>query len=139
MQLLWITIEYYRAIVVIICSRKNGNSVGGTFLDASLHGVHAMKSRVVKRSIVLSSQKTSVSLEDPFWEALKEIAERKSVSLSKLLGQIDQGRTASNLSSAIRVFVLSYFQTKPLDRKPVSAVKLPPSVILERLGDLDRR
>jgi len=98
-----------------------------------------MKSRVVKRSIVLSSQKTSVSLEDPFWEALKEIAERKSVSLSKLLGQIDQGRTASNLSSAIRVFVLSYFQTKPLDRKPVSAVKLPPSVILERLGDLDRR
>ncbi|MFX7776351.1 ribbon-helix-helix domain-containing protein, partial [Acinetobacter baumannii] len=32
-----------------------------------------MKSHVVKRSIVVEGHKTSVSLEDEFWTAVKEI------------------------------------------------------------------
>jgi predicted DNA-binding ribbon-helix-helix protein len=48
----------------------------------------------------------SVSLEDAFWRGLKEIAHAQCVTLSKLVAEIDETRQQSNLSSAIRVFVL---------------------------------
>jgi len=69
-----------------------------------------MKSSVVKRSIVIGGHKTSVSLEDPFWDELKKIAHARSVTLSELVANIDGGRKQSNLSSAIRQFVLEHFQ-----------------------------
>ena len=69
-----------------------------------------MKSSVIKRSIVIGGHKTSVSLEDPFWNDLKKIAHTQSVTLSELVAQIDGARKQSNLSSAIRVFVLAHFQ-----------------------------
>lgn len=65
-----------------------------------------MKSLVVKRSIVVAGHKTSVSLEDPFWSELKDIAERQRVTLSTMVGDIDTQRRQGNLSSAIRLFVL---------------------------------
>jgi predicted DNA-binding ribbon-helix-helix protein len=71
-----------------------------------------MKSSVVKRSIVLEGHKTSVSLEDAFWTELKEIAHVQRVTLSKLVGAIDATRQQSNLSSAIRLFVLDHFQNE---------------------------
>jgi predicted DNA-binding ribbon-helix-helix protein len=63
-----------------------------------------MKSQIVKRSVVIDRHKTSVSLEDSFWNDLKEIAHYQRVTVSKLLETIDKGRQ-SNLSSAIRLFV----------------------------------
>jgi predicted DNA-binding ribbon-helix-helix protein len=71
-----------------------------------------MKSPVVKRSIVIAGHKTSVSLEDDFWDALKEIAERRKATLSDVVASIDASRTQGNLSSAIRLFVLDYFRSK---------------------------
>jgi predicted DNA-binding ribbon-helix-helix protein len=68
-----------------------------------------MKSSVVKRSIVLDGHKTSVSLEDAFWSGLKEIAHAQKVPVSVLVSQVDNARNQSNLSSAIRVFVLQSF------------------------------
>jgi predicted DNA-binding ribbon-helix-helix protein len=65
-----------------------------------------MKSLVVKRSIVIGGHKTSVSLEEPFWLGLKEIAINRHATLSSIVGDIDAGRNAGNLSSAIRLFVL---------------------------------
>ncbi|GLI91732.1 ribbon-helix-helix domain-containing protein [Methylocystis echinoides] len=62
--------------------------------------------RVVKRSIVIAGHRTSVSLEDAFWRALKEIAVADGVSLAALTARVDAGRGAANLSSALRVFVL---------------------------------
>jgi predicted DNA-binding ribbon-helix-helix protein len=62
--------------------------------------------RVVKRSIVVAGHRTSVSLEDAFWRALKDVAEADGVSLAALVGRVDAGRGAANLSSALRVFVL---------------------------------
>src|SRR5262245_12528077 len=67
-----------------------------------------MKSLVVKRSIVIAGHKTSVSLEDAFWSALKEIAELRQTTLSELVGSIDGARKHGNLSSAIRLFVLDF-------------------------------
>jgi len=71
-----------------------------------------MKSTVIKRSIVLDGHKTSVSLEDAFWSELKEIAHFEHVTLSKLVTGIDAMRKQSNLSSAIRIFVLEHLQNK---------------------------
>jgi predicted DNA-binding ribbon-helix-helix protein len=70
-----------------------------------------MKSPVIKRSIMLAGHKTSVSLEDAFWQGLKEIAGRRKTSGSALIGQIDAQRGDGNLSSAIRLFVLGYFRS----------------------------
>ena len=70
----------------------------------------AMKSLVVKRSVVLAGHKTSVSLEDAFWESLKKIAARRHLTLSALLAAIDSGRNHGNLSSAIRLFVLAFYR-----------------------------
>lgn len=71
-----------------------------------------MKSQVVKRSIVIAGHKTSVSLESAFWQALKDIAVARRATLSDLVAAIDQERRHGNLSSAIRLFVLEYFQAR---------------------------
>lgn len=65
-----------------------------------------MKSAITKRSVVIGGHKTSVSLEEPFWNAVREIAGSQQITVSSLLRQIDLERRNSNLSSAIRVFVL---------------------------------
>jgi len=70
-----------------------------------------MKSVVIKRSVLINGCKTSISLEDEFWDALREIAGYDKLGLSKLLEQIDRERNNINLSSAIRVFVFKHFQT----------------------------
>lgn len=69
-----------------------------------------MKSPVVKRSIVIAGHKTSVSLEDAFWAALKDIATERDLTLSDLVALIDTDRKHGNLSSAIRIFVLDHFR-----------------------------
>lgn len=70
-----------------------------------------LKSSVAKRSVVIGGHKTSVSLEDPFWNDLKEIAYRQKATLSQVVEQIDRAREHSNLSSAIRLFVLDQART----------------------------
>lgn len=69
-----------------------------------------MKSPVIKRSIVIAGHKTSVSLEDAFWQGLKEIADDRSTTLSDLVSSIDTDRRHGNLSSAIRLFVLDRYR-----------------------------
>ena len=69
-----------------------------------------MKSSIVKRSVVIGGHKTSVSLEEPFWTDLKQIAHAQHVTLSALVSQIDGTREQGNLSSAIRLFVLHHFR-----------------------------
>jgi predicted DNA-binding ribbon-helix-helix protein len=65
-----------------------------------------VKSPVVKRSIELRGRETSVSLEDVFWNRLRDIARQRRMTLSDLVATIDSRRQAPNLSSALRVFVL---------------------------------
>jgi predicted DNA-binding ribbon-helix-helix protein len=77
-----------------------------------------MDSTVVKRSIVVAGHKTSVSLEDAFWQALKEIANGRQMTLSDLVARIDTDRRHGNLSSAIRLFVLDHFRAQIGDHQP---------------------
>jgi predicted DNA-binding ribbon-helix-helix protein len=69
-----------------------------------------MKSLVLKRSVIIAGHKTSVSLEDDFWKALREIATRRDLTLTELVGAIDADRQHGNLSSAIRLFVLGVYR-----------------------------
>ena len=71
-----------------------------------------MNSSNTKRSIVRNGQKTSVSLEQEFWEALREIASTRKTKLTTLVQQIDEGRGEGNLSSAIRVYVFRHLRAQ---------------------------
>ena len=70
-----------------------------------------MKSSITKHSVVIGGHKTSISLEDAFWNDLKEIADNQQATLSKLVSQIDENRKQANLSSAIRLYVLEHIRT----------------------------
>lgn len=59
----------------------------------------------VKRSVRIAGHPTSVSLEPEFWDALKDIAKTRGLSINELVAEIDTGRS-TNLSSALRVYVL---------------------------------
>ena len=64
-----------------------------------------------KHSLLIMGHATSISLEDEFWESLKEIAFEESKPIQQLIEQIDLDRT-SNLSSAIRIYILNYLKNK---------------------------
>ena len=67
-------------------------------------------SPVLKRSVVIAGHKTSVSVEDEFWDSLKEIAVERGMTLAAMIGAIDGDREHANLSSAIRLFVLGFYR-----------------------------
>jgi predicted DNA-binding ribbon-helix-helix protein len=64
-----------------------------------------------KRSLTIDGHRTSISLEDEFWESLKHIAKLRECTLIEIIRQIDEKRS-SGLSSAIRIFVLKYYKDK---------------------------
>jgi predicted DNA-binding ribbon-helix-helix protein len=76
-----------------------------------------MKSQVAKRSVVVAGHKTSVSLEDAFWNAMKDIASQRDIALSDLITEIDSKRQHGNLSSAIRLFVLGFYRDQIVERE----------------------
>ena len=75
---------------------------------------------IIKRSIAVNGNKTSVSLEDEFWQGLREIAKKEGRAISELVEQINQETHKGNLSSAIRVFVLNRFRASADTPKPPS-------------------
>jgi predicted DNA-binding ribbon-helix-helix protein len=65
--------------------------------------------RMRKHSLVIAGHRTSISLENAFWLGLREIAQERNMPVARLVAEIDASRGESNLSSAIRVFVLRAF------------------------------
>jgi len=81
---------------------------------------------LIKRSITIAGHRTSITLEQPFWDALKELACSEDVSVSELVRRIDQAKGhEGNLSSAIRVFLLenARSRTSCAQRKNLKAEK----------------
>jgi predicted DNA-binding ribbon-helix-helix protein len=68
-----------------------------------------MKSLLKKRAVSIDGRKTSMTLEEAFWSALKDIAHERGESLAHLITSVDAKRKAANLSSVLRVFVLEYY------------------------------
>lgn len=69
-----------------------------------------MKSSVIKRSVVIAGRRSSVSVEDDFWSSLRDIAKQRHQTLSDLVSSIKAEREQTNLSSAIRLFVLGFYR-----------------------------
>jgi predicted DNA-binding ribbon-helix-helix protein len=66
---------------------------------------------VAKRSLTVAGHRTSISLEDPFWEGLSAIAASRRQSVAAIVASIDRGRTTdTNLSAAIRLAVLDWYR-----------------------------
>jgi predicted DNA-binding ribbon-helix-helix protein len=63
--------------------------------------------RPVKRSFTIGGHRTSISLEAPFWEALKAAAAEEDVPISQLVARIDAERQGCGLSSAVRVWLFA--------------------------------
>jgi predicted DNA-binding ribbon-helix-helix protein len=65
----------------------------------------------IKRSVTIDGHRTSVSLEDPFWQGLGTIARLRGLTRAALIGQIDHGRPPEvGLATALRLFVLAQVQ-----------------------------
>jgi predicted DNA-binding ribbon-helix-helix protein len=78
---------------------------------------NAVKSLIIKRSVIVSGHKTSISLEEAFWSELKEIAQAQGASLAQTVTEIDttrQQNKQNNLSSAIRLFVLGHIRDQKM-------------------------
>ena len=69
-------------------------------------------SRPVKRSFSIAGHRTSISLEAPFWAALKDAAAREQVPVAQLVARIDGDRNGASLSSAVRVWLLHYYRSQ---------------------------
>ena len=71
-----------------------------------------MTSTIVKHTIEVAGRKTSLSLEDAFWQSLKNIARNRRTTLRDLVAKIYSDRTHGNLSSAVRLFVLNHYKER---------------------------
>jgi predicted DNA-binding ribbon-helix-helix protein len=72
-----------------------------------------MSGRPVKRSLTLRGHRTSVSLEDEFWQAFRSIAAARGTTVNALAAEVDEARGAeAGLASAIRVFVLRHYRDR---------------------------
>lgn len=73
-----------------------------------IDGVDAMKPQ--KRSFSIAGHRTSISLEAPFWDALKELSASADISMAELVARIDHLRDKTNLSSAVRIHILAHYR-----------------------------
>jgi predicted DNA-binding ribbon-helix-helix protein len=67
-----------------------------------------MSGKPKKRSLTIAGHRTSISLEDDFWDALKDMGKAQARSVPDLIAEIDAERSSSGLSSAIRSAILRY-------------------------------
>jgi predicted DNA-binding ribbon-helix-helix protein len=85
-----------------------------------------MKSKIVRRTVHVSGRKRSISLEDAFWNGLRDIANQRHESVTHLIANIDTELQSPNLSSAIRLFVVGVYRDQfnspglALTEQPVS-------------------
>lgn len=70
-----------------------------------------MTARPAKHSLTLRGHRTSVSLEEEFWQAFRTIAAERGVTINQLAAEVDEARQGDvGLASAIRVFVLNWYR-----------------------------
>lgn len=84
-------------------------------------------SRPVKRSFAIKGHRTSISLEAPFWDALKEAAAQDGKPLAQLISEIDGSRGTSGLSSAVRIWLLERYRARAAEPQTSSAKLAPAS------------
>ena len=114
-------VGHFARLLCLIADRQNAEAQYDATGSPVCSKGGAMKSIIIKRSIVISGHKTSITLEDAFWSGLKEIAEAQGASLSETVTEIDRARRQNNLSSAIRLFVLGYIRDEKMKSRKTLA------------------
>ena len=76
---------------------------------------------VKKRALSIGGRRTSLTLEDRFWKSLREIADERGLTIGGLVQLIDTHRTQGNLSSAVCLFVLQFYQDRVAKRDQQAA------------------
>ena len=79
-------------------------------MNEDLDLTHILNTPIVKRSVNIAGHATSVSIEKPFWDLFKTLADQQDKSINRLITEIDEARSV-NLSSAIRLYVLDSLKT----------------------------
>lgn len=74
-----------------------------------------------KRSLAIAGHSTSISLEEPFWDGLREIAAQQGRPVAVLVAEIDQTRGELNLSSALRLRVLAHYRALAEGAAPIES------------------
>ena len=74
-------------------------------------------SRLVNRNVIATSGRTSMRLEPELWDALQEICQRETITLSDLIQRIEQRGHPGGRTSAIRVYVVTYFRAAAMPRR----------------------
>ncbi len=62
------------------------------------------------RNVTVAGRRTSIRLEPPMWDALHNVCARERATVNEVVTAIERSRTESSLTSAIRVFLLRYFE-----------------------------
>ncbi|TAK49026.1 MAG: aryl-sulfate sulfotransferase [Xanthobacteraceae bacterium] len=83
-------------------------------VEPQSHPFAVTPSAATRRVIAVGPRKASISLEDAFWSALRDIACDRGLTLTRLVAAIDVHRRGTNLPSALRLFVLDYFRARSL-------------------------
>ena len=65
-----------------------------------------------KRSLRIAGHRTRLALEPEFWSGLEDMAQAASKPRTTLIAEIDEARSGPNLSSAVRIAVLTHYQAK---------------------------
>jgi predicted DNA-binding ribbon-helix-helix protein len=81
------------------------------------------------RNVTVGNRRTSMRLEPQMWDALEEIAQLEAMTINSICARIDQRRRQSGLTSATRVFIVSYYR-KLLGRYRDDTMSLAPSLSL---------
>lgn len=90
---------------------ETGSSAAGEAGVGAATGV-ASGARPAKRSFAIKGHQTSISLEAPFWDALRAAASEQHTTPAALVARIDGARGATGLSSAVRVWLLAYYRSR---------------------------
>jgi predicted DNA-binding ribbon-helix-helix protein len=84
-----------------------------------------------KRSVIVKKRRTSISLEDSFWNSLHAIVQMEKVTIGDFIDKVARQRATPNLSSSLRVAVLEYYRHLAIDNAVVGG----PSMALPSQGD----
>lgn len=76
----------------------------------NLSSENGKKSILESRNVTVANKRTSMRLEPQMWESLERIARTEGVTINNLCTQIDLRRGGIGLTSATRVFIISYYR-----------------------------
>jgi len=74
------------------------------------------RSTLVNPNVIVNGRRTSMRLEPAMWEALGDICRREGKTVHEICSLVEERRAQSNLTAAMRVFILGYFRAALMEQ-----------------------